>query len=308
MGGPVKQIRLESKLSDESADKLAGTFLTDESYGLVVTEDADVYKPDGTILLKFRKNCIPSSQCSSAYPVFMKAAVPTDNRGLAAGPISPNKVHGNPIFKDDHRVSLLKRDGTVSKIYRATEVMSGIIGYFDRNTRFPYCRLTAFNINQPQLFAKAMPFIRTVDSVFAKEMPERYQAQLEIVKQTSKDFVISQTAFTTVTVNRNFRTAVHKDAGDLKEGFGVMTALRAGKFSGGYTCFPAFRVAVDMATGDVLMADVHEWHGNTPFIGKPGLYERLSCVFYYREHMKECGSAEEELERAKNLPSGKIAC
>ena len=36
--------------------------------------------------------------------------------------------------------------------------------------------------------------------------------------------------------------------------------------------------------------------------GNKGLYERVSMVFYYREKMKECGSAANELDRAKALP------
>ncbi len=52
------------------------------------------------------------------------------------------------------------------------------------------------------------------------------------------------------------------------------------------------------------MADVHEWHSNTPIIGIKGNYERISCVFYYRANMIYCGTAEEEVERAKNRKRG----
>lgn len=56
-----------------------------------------------------------------------------------------------------------------------------------------------------------------------------------------------------------------------------------------------------MNDGDVLLADVHEWHGNTPLVPTRWPYERISFVFYYRAKMLECGSAAEELERAKAL-------
>ena len=102
-----------------------------------------------------------------------------------------------------------------------------------------------------------------------------------------------------MTVNRNFQTAVHQDQGDLKQGFGVMSCLRRGRFDGCYFVFPKYRVALDMRTGCVLCGDVHEWHGNTPMRGNHGMFERVSLVFYYREKMKRCGSAEEELEHAK---------
>ena len=141
--------------------------------------------------------------------------------------------------------------------------------------------------------------IESVDQVFAKEMPDRYQAQREIIEKTSGDFYINGTVFTTITVNKNWQTAVHKDAGDYAPGFGVMTVFWAGKGDGCYFCYPRYGIAVRARTGDVVLSDVHEWHGNTPFHGLPGRYERLSCVFYYRAKMVNCGSADEELARAR---------
>ena len=143
-----------------------------------------------------------------------------------------------------------------------------------------------------------MPLIRRVDEVFKESLPERYQAQADIIAQTSEDFYISQTVFTTITVNMNFQTAVHKDKGDYEKGFGVLTALRAGHYTGCYFVLPKYRIACDMQTGDVMLADVHEWHGNTP-IYPQGRFERLSLVFYYREKMQYCDDAEAELLKAK---------
>jgi hypothetical protein len=153
-------------------------------------------------------------------------------------------------------------------------------------------------------WTEVLPFAKAVNDVFKVELSDRYRAQLEAVRQTPKEFVIHGTVFSTITVNRNFRTAVHKDAGDLKEGFGVMSVLRAGDYEGCYLVFPKYRVAVDMGTRDVLLADVHEWHGNSPLIGTKGEYNRISTVLYYRSNMRHCGTAAEELERVKNRKPG----
>src|SRR5215472_1887421 len=69
------------------------------------------------------------------------------------------------------------------------------------------------------------------DAAFMALAPRRHHAQMRYVRKTSPDFTIHGTAFTTVTVNRNFQTAVRKDVGDLRQGFGVMSALRRGRFS-----------------------------------------------------------------------------
>ncbi|RJQ26107.1 hypothetical protein C4577_04195 [Candidatus Parcubacteria bacterium] len=307
----MKEIWLkeENCLSDEETEKFKGTFLPEGSWNILCdSEDTKVYKPDGTVLLIYLKKVLPADICKKAWPSLREAWSQSQNRGMAAGILPPDVklAHGNrvkhavPEFITGTRARPLLKDGvTVSNTNYAQQVDSGIIGFMDRNARFPYCRQTAFTMKHVEKWKAALPFIKKIDKVFAKYAPERYAAQREIVNKTSPDFVIANTVFTTVTVNRNWQTAVHKDAGDYKPGFGVLSALCAGKFTGGYYTYPKYKVAVDLRTRDVILADVHEWHGNSPIIGIGGEYERISNVFYYRDGMYHCGRAEEELERVK---------
>jgi hypothetical protein len=108
--------------------------------------------------------------------------------------------------------------------------------------------------------------------------------------------------FTTVTVNRNFRTAIHCDAGDYEGGLGNIAVLQAGEFEGGYTCLPRYGVGFDVRTTDVCFFNVHEWHGNTEFRAKKP-FERISVVCYYRNNMMRCQSSLDELEIIKNRTS-----
>lgn len=59
-----------------------------------------------------------------------------------------------------------------------------------------------------------------------------------------------------------------------------------------------------MDNTDLLLTDVHQWHGNTPIKPIDLRFERVSLVFYYREQMTECGSALEEAEIAKRRKPG----
>jgi hypothetical protein len=309
--GPPKVVRLKrDALTDEQTDALAGHLLGEDAFDMLFVDDVDVYKPDGALLCRFRQNVIGEADCLAAFPVWKDAANPTGNRGYAAGQINSNeelvkiaKERGGIGIQmiSPTRARAIKHDGTLSNTNVAKLVNSGIVGFFDRNPRFPYCRLTAYNLSHPRRFASVMPFIQRIDKEFAALVPDRYIAQSDLIRATSPDFYIADTCFTTVTVNRNFQTAVHKDVGDLKEGFGVMSCLRRGRYEGCYFVFPKYRVALDMRTGCVLCADVHEWHGNTPMKGNHGMFERVSLVFYYREKMQRCGSADEELARAKAL-------
>lgn len=307
----MKEIYLKEEdcLTDEETEKLKGTFLDKSHYKLLVSnEDTKVYKPDGSVLFIYLKKILPASVCNDAFPSLKEAWSQSQNRGLAAGilPEDPSLRHGNrvkkaaPGFGSATRARPLKEDGTVSNTNYAQQVDSGIIGYMDRNARFPFCRQTSFTQKEVEKWNAALPFIKAVDGVFAEYCPDKYASQKAMIDKTSPDFIIEGTAFTTVTVNHNWQTAVHKDAGDYKEGFGVLSALCPGNFTGGYYTYPKYKVAASLRTQDVILADVHEWHGNTPILGVKGGYSRISCVFYYRNNMQYCGRADEELEMAKH--------
>lgn len=300
------ELRISPVLSAEEADSLAGSFLDESHIVHFVDSDTDVFCADtGALVARFRKNILPHDLCRRAYPHFRLAAGTTSNRGIAAGvdPIDP----GAPgVGNSGTRVNRIKKDGTVSKTSHAAGVVrSGIVGYFDRNPRFPYCRTTAFSMNHESNWLECLPYVRAVDAAFRDLAPDRHSAQMAMVKSTSPDFVISGTAFTTVTVNRNWQTAVHQDAGDYRPGFGVLSAFTSPTFSGCHFVIPRYGVGFDLRTADLLVADVHEWHGNTP-IRPSGVYERISCVFYYREKMINCGRADQELARAKRVRSKQL--
>jgi hypothetical protein len=307
----VNTIRLESELDGPAADALAGTLLPRAAADRILQPSdgpTTVLRPDGSRLLVYLPRILPSSACKTAYPALRTAAGETDNRGLAGGviPRGATVVKGNePIGRRTRtRWRALKGDGTVSGSSRAIPVNSGVVGYFDRSSRFPYCRMTAFGLAHPDRLAAALPLVRACDRAFAAAVPDRHAAQLAAARAGSPDFVLPGTCFSTITVNRNWQTAVHQDVGDLAAGFGVMTAFRAGDYRGGELCFPRQRVAVDLHTGDLLLADVHQWHGNFPLAGAPGTFERLSLVLYYRERIADCGSAAEELARVRGRRRG----
>jgi hypothetical protein len=258
--------------------------LVDESHYriLVGGRDVDVYKPDGSRLLVFRHQVLPADVCRRAYPALLRAAVPSHNRGNAAG----------------DRFRRVKIDGKLSNTLDCDPVSSGIIGhYVDRPRRGEggyVCRTTKYTAKDVEGWFDDLPFIRAVNDVFEREVFDRYAVQMEAIRQTPPRYIIPGTVFTTVTVNRNFRTRVHKDAGDLKEGFGAMSVIQAGEYEGGYLVFQKYRIAVDMRSQDVLLADVHEFHGNTAIVGVEGEYERISTVMYFRSRMRICRSPAEE--------------
>lgn len=206
----VKQIH--RALTEEEGDALAGTFLDDTSYNLLIQDTCAVYDGDQPLGILL-KGVLDENLCAVAYPNIRDAAVLTDNRGMAGGAADPKKVRNPDVVtmvsnKTERgkgtRYHEVKKDGTISNQVRANRVHSGIVGYFDRNPRFPYCRQTAYNIHNPEKFAACIPYFQQVSAIFKQYMPDRWSAQMKYVEDTSADFLIPETAFTTVTVNKNY--------------------------------------------------------------------------------------------------------
>ena len=294
----MKEIHLTYEAPDSEVDQLESTLLDDNSYDDVISDDCRVYKPNGELLLVFIKKGISFQAGKNAYDTLRKipAGSGLNNRGIA---VDKKETQADTITLDGKASKTTSTNGYKIERFRRLGTAAAIMGYYDRYTRIPYCRLTSFNEHNMDGFQLCYPLIKRVDDLYAEHVPEKYQLQRAEADRTSKDFVIRDTSYTTVTVNKNWQTAVHKDAGDFEQGFGNITCLRAGNYRGGLTVFPKYRVAVDLGSCDVVMMDVHEWHGNTVLRGKFKQFTRISLVCYYRSNMIKCGTMQQEIERAK---------
>ncbi len=280
--------KLKKQLTDEQADKLKGKYLNEDNFDLLITEDADGYDLNGNLLFRFRKNAIPLETLKLGVDSFKDSIELTESRGIASG--------------SSHK--RIRKDGSVSNITVGNKVESGSVGYMDSSAMVKYCRKTAFAKNYFDKFTAGVPFVKFIDSKYKELCPEHYARQKAIAEGTNKNYVIDNTSFTTITVNKNFRTAVHQDAGDYPEGFGNLIAYREGTWTGGYFCLPQYKVAIDLQNTDILFVDVHKWHGNTEFIEPNNDLFRISFVLYYREYMYKCKQPNEELFKMKMDKTG----
>lgn len=285
----MKRIHLTKKYEG----KFVGKRLNENDYDQLLEEDAEVFGPDGELLLVFKKQAIPAPELAAAWPILRKINPKTENRGTATGV---------------EMVARVKQDGTKSntlRVPKGMEVVSGVIGFYERYPRIPFCRACAWNDQHPQEYQQLLPLFQKVSDLHGELAPESYAFQKEWSDKTSPDFVIPGTIYSTVTINKNFRTAAHLDAKNLHDGMASMLLLREGKYAGGYVVLPEYRVAVAMDSGDlIIFRNMKDLHGNTPIIPLSKNYQRCTLVFYYREGMINCGTIEQELERAKNHKPG----
>jgi hypothetical protein len=173
----------------------------------------------------------------------------------------------------------------------AKSVYSGVAGWYDRYPRIPYGRATSYTEKNPDKFAMAYPFLQSLNRGFKDLMPWRWGNQKAAADKLDKRFLVPETVFTTITVNKSFRTAAHRDAGDLNAGLSNLLVVGSGEYTGGYLIFPEYRVAVNVRPGDLLLVNNHEIiHGNTEIKLNHDKAERISLVCYFREKMLELKS------------------
>jgi 2-oxoglutarate-Fe(II)-dependent dioxygenase family protein len=303
-------VQLKSSLSEAETAGLRGKRGRIEDASVVLRDAGSVYKPGGQRLLTLVRGAIAKPLIDAAFPfVWSLREYKSMNRGAYAGTERENGDLRQKV-STGMRYRAIKRDGTISNTNHAPPVASALLGFFDRNPRFPYCRETVFTTNDPDRWARSLPFIQRVGELFREVVPDRYATQIERASQTHPAYVIPHTPFTTLTVNNTVSGAYHTDKGDYGPGFGVMVVFRKGVYRGCELIFPKYGVATDMQHGDVIFFDPHELHGNTPFIDGDGEegedWARISMVFYYRDRMIECLEPSKELERAK-MARGRIA-
>jgi len=175
-------------------------------------------------------------------------------------------------------------------------VFSGIAGWFDRYPRIPYARATAYTEQQPDKFALSFPFLQSLNRGFKELLPWRWENQRKAANKIDKAFLVPGTVFSTITVNKTFRTAAHRDAGDFSNGLSNLLVLsNNGNYSGGYLILPEVRIAINVRPGDLLLVNNHEYiHGNTPIVLNDESAERVSLVCYLREGLIGIDSKREE--------------
>jgi hypothetical protein len=193
----------------------------------------------------------------------------------------------------------------ISDTTYANVVYSGIAGWFDRYPRIPYGRATSYTQNHYDKFQMAFPFLQSLDRGFRELLPWRWGNQRAAADKIDPAFLVPETVFTTITVNKTFRTAAHYDAGDFADGLSNLLVLsNNGNYSGGYLVFPEYRIAVNVRPGDLLLVNNHEiLHGNTPIVMNDDVAERISLVCYLREGMLNLGSKEYEDHRYNYVES-----
>jgi hypothetical protein len=271
----LPEIRLRSARNSADLEAMRGKLPHSGDFNMLLTGPCRVLKPDRSPLCVYLPGQV-FKEMTDAYDVLHSLKDErTDNRGDASG--TPRITRGD------------------QKRTRSSLVASAVIGAVDPGGIYPFCRLSSWTgLHLPE-WESLQPLLHAIDRAFYKHEPKRWHVQYQRIQQVPPEWVVPATVFTTVTVNNTYSSGVHKDKGDLAEGFSTLAVWSEG-LTGGTLVFPRWRVGVTMRTGDLLLLDAHEYHGNTVMEGDG---ERISLVAYMREGMTGCGTWPEEEAKAR---------
>lgn len=270
------ELRVRSRIPSAELESKVGKVLGPSDFNVLVTRDAIVRLAGGGILFIYLRQALTPSVVDPVRPILSSIKAMKDNRAHASG----------------------GRTRMFGKQKRRLPVPSNTVGAIESTSGRNYrCRLTEWTGKHLSDYAALYPLCGEVDAIYQRTVPERYLAQREYAKRTRPEWMIPGTVFTTITVNNTFPTGVHRDAGDLDEGFSCLSVLRKGHYTGGVLVFPEYRIGVDLQDRDLVLMNAHEWHGNTLIENKDAEAERISVVYYYRTNMVTCGSPSDELEK-----------
>lgn len=294
----MKTFYLEKKYSDEHVSKLEGHFFDEKDFDIHIDYDADGYIVENGVhicLFKFRKNVIPENLCKLAIDCYEAPAKKKNyNRGASAGLLDLEKIPKNvsEVIQTEKFRGKIKINDKFSKFQVGNMSQSNIVGYFDDTkpkkgiNKVP-CRTTQFTRDNPIVWNNSLPVIKHIDNLFKELYYEKWENQYVACQNT--DFKVENTSFSTITLNYNFQTALHKDKGDFKNGFGNLVVFRNGDWHGNNLGLYQYGVCIHIDHGDYLTFDVHQWHCNTPLVKKNDKDMRLSLVLYLRETIvKKC--------------------
>jgi hypothetical protein len=283
------ELRLRTRVADAAIEStVVGKVLGPADYDVLLTGATRVRKPDGRPLCVYLPGVLAAQGSAEVFAILHSLrTLTTDNRGMASG---------------------TKRVKDPASRTRTAQKASTVVGAVDPMGPTRYCRLTAWTGSNLPQWQQLQPLLQAIAANLAEHVPDRYAAQAAAAAAADPAWVVPGTPFSTITVNNSYATGVHTDKGDLAAGFSTITVLRKGIYSGGQLVFPAWRVAVDMHDGDLILMDAHDWHGNVALVCECGTTmsgpcpdcgaERISVVAYFRTKITDCGTPEAEHAKA----------
>ena len=192
------------------------------------------------------------------------------------------------VTAEDRRAEAKRADNKYKGAQAWNPCASNVVGAIDRQALVPWARLTATTQSDLEGFEREALFFREANGLFKELMPGNYKYLYDkFQKVADPRYNLFDTAFTSVTINNNFRVAYHRDKLNCKGGIAILSALDTGSYDGYEFIFPEMRLAFEIRHGDFLCGDNQGYiHGMGPMRNASPDAESIWFVFYSKERLQ----------------------
>ena len=290
-----------------------GQFIDSSHYDKIINTTQYGYKENGDLLFCLVKNNIDIEK-TEKYLNAVKglAKSKTKNRGKASGVVDlkkfPKKAkvfcnkHGKEFTdgKDRFSVYYKEEDGRMVNRCQSNQVRCGVAGYFDAVAGLP-CRKVHWSNKYPLKHDVLIELAKEIEEGHKSFCKESYDYHKENADKVAPHLLFKDTIYSTMTLNYDFRTASHKDSGDLEGGLSTLTIFEEEheNYTGLYLGLPEYKIAFDLRNRDTIYFDAHEIHANTEYevlsdklkiddLTGNNFAGRISVVCYLRDKLKNC--------------------
>ena len=296
----MQKVKLKKDFgNNQTQEKWAGKFLTEEAYEEVIsaTEDTVIFKPGASLyddvpLAYVVCDVYPNTKVLECLRTIEET---TTMRANASGPIDEKEMKEKGIteykLRSPNSYHVKTKSGKWGMIAYANEIHSVMAGW--KKGRFTGgIEMSGWTKDNPDKFEILKDISVYNEAAFEKVDPERYNSQ-KIFAKTSISSEHRVGIVTTLSMNRysdlglgSKGMSVHVDSGDTEAGMTTMCHFRDGEYEGAYLCFPRYKVAIDAPDNSVIIADSLELHGVTPIKGEG---TRYTCVAYCDRRLATIG-------------------
>jgi len=299
---------------NQSQEKWAGNFLTEEAYEQVVspTKDTAIFKPGASLyddvpLAYVVCDAYPDTKVIDCLKTIEET---TSMRANASGPILEEDMKAKGIteykLRSPNSYQVKTKKGEWGMIAYANEIHSVMAGW--KRGRFSGgIEASGWTKDNPDKFEilKDIPLYN--EKAFEKVDPKRYESQ-KIFAETSVSTEHRVGIVTTLSMNRysdlglgSKGMSVHVDSGDTEAGMTTMCHFRDGEYEGAYLTFPRYKIAIDAPHNSVIIADSLELHGVTPIKGEG---TRYTCVAYCDRRLATIGQLGKTVKKIGKYSDG----
>ena len=303
---------MDGKVFEKCYEATKGQYFDISHYDTIIRDSHHGTYQDGSTLFRFVKGAIPEESRTQYKDIIRPLAKrKTKNRGQASGPVDlkyfPKKAVAlcnakgveHTDGKDRYSVYYKESSGKVVNRCQSNQVRCGVAGFFDKIAGMP-CRKVGWSRDNIEKHETLSALARHIEATHKTYETDSYHYHKENADK-SPTYLFTDSIYSTMTLNYDFRTASHKDSGDLVGGLSTLTIFEdiPNNYEGFYLGLPEYKIAFDLRDGDTLLFNAHEFHANTEFkvlsenlkvdeLTNNHFAGRMSVVCYLRDKLKNC--------------------